>query len=309
MNSIQPKYSINESKCIQVRNHMEYEFTLRENLNMIELKIRDRYKNFRQIYKKLLEIYPDEFVNVQFPPKKYFFNMNSDFVEGRKMRLSKFLEYILSNSKIDQFPLIDKFIQDKLISIEFINNGSSANRELIEAMKNFFQDGEINVNQFFSKIDPPNFSNFLRTKDLKLILQQMNPSSNQLLISQEKVKKINSDPSKIGKNIVQESNEIVDIYNKNLFDINVCEISVDAEDIEHSTKAIKNQLNKTKKLENLNSPFLFEIKGKNLSVDVPIKESKLEFLQILELATKQIEYIILNKEESVLKNRSFLVSY
>ena len=80
--------------------------------NNIAFHIKDRYSSIRNFQSELKRSFPNKDAIPEFPQKKYFDNLNPNWLEQRKTQLGLFLNTFLAHPLVKQSPLVPVYFKD-----------------------------------------------------------------------------------------------------------------------------------------------------------------------------------------------------
>jgi hypothetical protein len=77
-----------------------------------------RYSALNALHEKLIETFGHRFVN-NFPPKKFWRNMDSEAINQRREGLAKYFHGVLQNPDIAKHPMLERaFLEFQVVSWE-----------------------------------------------------------------------------------------------------------------------------------------------------------------------------------------------
>ena len=224
------KYNIIDSAYIEVSNHVEYVFILQDQYQK-QIVIMDRYKNIRTLYNSLKRKYPNEFLNIEFPPKTIFSSTSRKFLESRKARLSNFLNFVLVNKEIIKDELLLKYLKKRKIKLFY----QSSQEEVSNATIIVNNLNDLKSKNNMKSIDQQNFIQILKNQ-----LAQKKFEKIRVPLTEEE--KIILEPNQNEK-LPPEAQNIVSQFSNKIFDTTISELVLEGELIEEHSKSIKTFLN------------------------------------------------------------------
>lgn len=83
--------------------------------NNISFHISDRYSSIRSFVEQIKKGLSSKDGIPEFPPKKYFSNLKTDWLENRKRQLGVFLQTFLAHPLVKASPLVPAYFKDKAV--------------------------------------------------------------------------------------------------------------------------------------------------------------------------------------------------